>query len=104
MNSRQLGDSTLDVEVTNISRHGIWLLCRNRELFLSFADFPWFKEAPIAKILNVEEPSPNHFHWPELDIDLGLKTIEQPDHYPLLAQHGPASAAAGLPPGAESQA
>jgi hypothetical protein len=28
------------VEVTNISAHGICMLCRDEELFLSFQDFP----------------------------------------------------------------
>ena len=67
----------VDVEVTHINRHGISLLCRDRELFLSFEDFPWFSDAPVAKIFNVEERSPNHFYWPDLDIDIGLETIEQ---------------------------
>lgn len=88
MKSRQPGTATLDVEVTNISQHGVWVLCRDRELFLSFDDFPWFKDAPIAKIFNIEEPSPNHLYWPDLDVDLGLKTIERPDQYPLLARNG----------------
>ena len=82
--------STSDVEVTNVSRHGIWLLCRDRELFLSFEDFPWFKDAPIAQILHVEEPSPNHYYWSDLDIDLGRRTIEHPEQYPMLAQKGTA--------------
>ena len=82
--------STSHVEVTNVSRHGIWLLCRDRELFLSFEDFPWFKDAPIAQILHVEEPSPNHYYWPDLDIDLGLRTIEHPEQYPMLAEKGTA--------------
>ena len=88
MKSRQPGAATLDVEVTNISQHGVWVLCRDRELFLSFDDFPWFKDAPIAKIFNIKEPSPNHFYWPDLDIDLGLKTIDHPGQYPLLAHSG----------------
>ena len=88
MKSRQPGNATLDVEVTNISQHGVWVLCRDRELFLSFDDFPWFKDAPIAKIFNIEEPSPNHLYWPDLDVDLGLKTIERPNQYPLLARNG----------------
>lgn len=94
MNSRKLGINTSDVEVTNVSQHGIWMLCCDRELFLSFEDFPWFKDAPVAHVLNVEEPSPNHYHWPELDIDLGLKTIEHPQQYPMLAQGLPTSWAA----------
>lgn len=89
MKSKQLGSSTSDAEITNVSRYGIWILCRDRELFLSFEDFPWFKDAPIAKILNVEEPSPNRFHWPDLDVDLGLKTIERPEEFPMVARSSP---------------
>lgn len=76
----------MEVEVTNISAHGIWLLVGNRELFLPYQDFPWFKEAPIGKILNVEQPTVGHFHWPELDIDLGLESIENPKRFPLKAK------------------
>ena len=51
-----LGASTLEVEVTNVSKHGFWLLLGDEELFVPCSDFPWFKEAPIAKILHVERP------------------------------------------------
>ena len=71
------------IEVTNISRHGLWLLTSAGESFLAFDDFPWFRDAPVAKILNVEEPSPGHFYWPDLDVDLNLKIIERPQDYPL---------------------
>ena len=54
---------------------------------MSFTDFPWFKDAPIASIVHVKEPSANHFHWPDLDIDLGMRTIEDPNRYPLVASH-----------------
>ena len=74
------------VEVTNVSTHGIWLLAGDRELFLSYEDFPWFKDATIGKILHVQEPSPGHFYWPDLDIDLGLESIEHPERFPLKAK------------------
>ena len=45
-----------------------------------------FKNAPIGKIVNVEETSPDHFYWPDLDIDIGLRTIEQPEKFPLKAK------------------
>jgi hypothetical protein len=61
------------------------LLSHGKELFLSYDDFPWFKDAPIGKVMNVEEVSPGHFYWPDLDVDLGLKTIEEPEKYPLKA-------------------
>ncbi|MBW2431650.1 MAG: DUF2442 domain-containing protein [Deltaproteobacteria bacterium] len=86
MNSQALGKSTLVVEVTNISSHGIWLLTRERELFIPYEEFPWFKEAPVGKILNVEEPTPGHFYWPELDVDLGIESIEHPERFPLKAK------------------
>lgn len=83
MSSKPHGGLTSPVEVTNVSSHGLWLLAHGRELFLSYEDFPWFKEASIGSVLNVEEPSPSHFHWPELDVDLGLETIEHPERFPL---------------------
>jgi len=72
--------------VTNISQHGFWLLLGNRELFLPFSDFPWFKGASIAAILNVEWPQPHHLYWPDLDVDLAVESIEQPERYPLVSR------------------
>ncbi len=80
------GAISQSVEVTHISSHGIWLLVRDAELFLPFEHFPWFKEAPVGKVLNVEEPSPGHFYWPDLDVDLSEKIIADPGKYPLLDQ------------------
>jgi len=87
MNSQALGKSTLVVEITNISIHGIWLLTRDKELFISYEKFPWFKDAPVSKILNVEELTPGHFYWPELDVDLGIESIEHPERFPLKAKN-----------------
>ena len=42
--------------MTNISKHGFWLLLADEELFVSFKDFPWFKDASIAEIVRVEWP------------------------------------------------
>ena len=83
MSSSAPGIDISKTEVTHISSHGVWLLSGDEEFFLSYEDFPWFKEAPIGKILNIEEVSVGHFHWPELDIDLGLETIKHPERYPL---------------------
>ena len=88
MHSEPLGVGTSKVEVTNISTHGVWVLAGDPEFFLSYEDFPWFKDAPVSKIVNVEEPTPGHFDWPALDIDLGLRTIEHPDRFPLTAEPG----------------
>ena len=83
--SKALGNNA-SVEVTHISRTGVWLLVRDRELFMSYEDFPWFKDAPVGKILNVEEPHPDHFSWPDLDIDLTTEIIDRPERFPLKAK------------------
>ena len=85
MSSSAPGTDISKTEVTHVSSHGIWLLSADEEFFLSFEDFPWFKEAPIGKVLNVEEISTGHFYWPELDIDLGMDTIKHPEKFPLKA-------------------
>ena len=83
MNSLAHGTNTLAVEVTNISSHGIWLLTHNKELFMSYEDFPWFKKQRLDSIINVEESSPNHYYWPDIDVDLTQEMIEHPGRFPL---------------------
>jgi hypothetical protein len=77
------GPATSEAEVTNISKHGFWLLVDGRELFLPFAEFPWFKQAPVEAILHLDRPTLGHFYWPDLDVDLSLDSIEHPERYPL---------------------
>ena len=80
------GAGTSAPEVTNISPQGIWLLVGEREYFLPFEKFPWFASAPVASVLRLEQPSPGHLRWPDLDVDLDLSAIARPDDYPLVAR------------------
>ena len=75
-------------EVTHVHRHGFWLLIDGRELFLSFEDFPWFKESPVGELLEVERLGPDHLRWPSLDVDLSLRSIEEPASFPLVSRVG----------------
>ena len=77
------GPATSQAEVTNISQHGFWVLVDERELFLPFDEFPWFRAAPVEAILQLEVPHPGHLHWPALDVDLSIASIEDPSRYPL---------------------
>jgi len=86
MKSETLGKSTSEAEVTQISRHGIWLLLKEKEYFLSFENFPWFKNAPVAAIHNVELLNEHHLYWPDLDVDLAVESIEHPERFPLAAK------------------
>jgi hypothetical protein len=84
--SEMPGTSISRVDVTNISQHGFWMLVDDRELFLPFDDFPWFKAASIEAILNVMRPKARHLYWPDLDVDLTIDSIEHPGRYPLKAR------------------
>jgi hypothetical protein len=86
MSSNVLGKNTSQVEVTNISNHGVWLMAGDSELFMSYDHFPWFKDVPVGNILNVEEPMPGHYYWPDLDVDLTDEIISHPERFPLKAR------------------
>lgn len=77
------GTTISSLEISSISKHGLWLLYGDQEYFLSHEDFPWFQEAPVKHIFNVEEPHPGHLYWPDLDVDLSLEIIEHPERFPL---------------------
>lgn len=89
MSSAALGRNTSPVEVTNVSAHGFWIFVGAREHFVAFAEFPWFRDAAIGAITNVQLPSPHHLYWPDLDIDLAVESLERPERYPLVSQAQP---------------
>ncbi|MFQ5745872.1 MAG: DUF2442 domain-containing protein [Gemmatimonadota bacterium] len=85
MRSERPGESTSGVELSNVSAHGMWLLVDGRELFLPFDDFPWFRDASIGQLARIERPLPHHLVWPDLDVDLSIDSIENPEGYPLVS-------------------
>jgi hypothetical protein len=87
-----LGRRTLKVEVQNISPQGIWLLIGREELFVPFDEFPWFRDAPISHVLNVQRPSSHHLYWPDLDVDLSVDSIRDPSAFPLVSRRLPNNA------------
>jgi hypothetical protein len=80
------GSATLGVEVTHISRNGFWLLLDNEELLVPFSDFPWFRQATIDQLLQLERPTTDHLYWPQLDVDLSIQSIRDPAAFPLVAR------------------
>jgi len=86
MNSSQPGKAISEVEVTNISAHGLWLYTHDTEHFLPYEQYPWFREKTVNQITNVEETSPGHYYWPDLDVDLSENILQNPDQFPLQAK------------------
>jgi hypothetical protein len=73
-------------EVTNISRHGFWLLLDGEELLVPSEQFPWFRTATVEQITTVERPTPDHLRWPLLDVDLSVESIRAPGRFPLVSR------------------
>lgn len=89
MRSKKPGSVTSkikDVEVLNISERGIWIYVGGKEYFLGTENYPWFRNATIAEICSLEILHGRHLHWPDLDVDLELDCLENPDKYPLEAK------------------
>ena len=83
MTSFRPGESTFQAEVTSIVAVGFWLLADDREYFVPFADYPAFREATVAQIVNVEQPGPSQLYWADLDIDIELAGLDEPERFPL---------------------
>ncbi len=86
MRSAKPGKRTSVVEVANISKHGFWLLIENKERFVPFKEFPFFQNAAIGELLNVELASTRHLYWPDLDVDLSVESIDFPERFPLVSK------------------
>ena len=78
--------NTSKPEITNISEHGFWIFFNDKEYFLAFEQFPWFKNATIQQISDLRLLHGRHLYWPELDVDLSFNIIENPEKYNLIAK------------------
>ncbi len=82
MKSLKHGKSIL-ISVENITPYGIWIYLKEREYFLNYDDYPFFKDETIHSIQNVQLLHGYHLHWPDLDVDLEIDNLENPERYPL---------------------
>jgi len=84
MRSARHGKNTDAVEVTRITPDGVWIRIDGRDHQMSFAGFPWFRGASVEDVFDVRRPAPWHLHWPALDVDLEVESIEHPERFPLI--------------------
>ena len=75
-----------ETEVTHVSKHGFWLLLDSEELLVPFEHFPWFKNATIDQLTDVQWPTQNHLYWPQLDADVSVESIRNPAAFPLISK------------------
>ncbi len=82
MKSPKRGNAT-SISVENITPLGIWLLVEGKEYFLSYEDYPYFKDQVLGAIQDVQLLHGYHLYWPQLDVDLEIDNLEHPEKYPL---------------------
>jgi hypothetical protein len=83
MTSKMPGQNISEVEVSHINSRGLWVCVADKEYFLPYTEYPWFKDATVAQITNIQLLHGHHLHWPELDVDLEIDSLKDPQKYPL---------------------
>jgi hypothetical protein len=74
-------ENTLVLSV--VSAWEIQVKSRDREYFVPFADYPAFRQATVEQIVNLHQPAPDQLCWPDLDIDIELPALDEPERFPL---------------------
>jgi len=82
--SVQNGIVTSGVEVVQLTPHGLWIDIEGTEYFLNHLEFPWFQNAPVCAIWNVQLDQSGNLHWPDLDVDLERASLANLEAYPLV--------------------
>jgi hypothetical protein len=77
----------ISVSIENISPFGIWLFIKGNEYFLDFDEYPYFKDQTIKSIQHVKLLHGFHLYWPDLDVDLEIDNLVNPEKYPLKSKH-----------------
>ena len=88
MKSGNIGIGTSGAEILNVSPHGFWILVGEKEYFLDFDHFPWFRRATLEQLFAIELLHGEHLYWADLDVDLDIDRIQHPEKYPLVADTG----------------
>ena len=71
------------ISIENITPFGIWLYIKGKEYLLNYQDYPYFKDQTIKANQNVQLLHEVHLYWPDLDVDLEIDNLENPEEYPL---------------------
>ena len=76
----------LALDITGISAEGFWLLVGEDQYFLSYDNFPGFRNASEQELSDIRIMENQHFFWDKLDIDLTLDMIKNPGEYPSVSE------------------
>jgi hypothetical protein len=69
------------VSIENIMPFGIWIFVKEKEYFLTYKEYPYFRDQTLKSIQNVQLLHGYHLYWPELGVDLEIDNLENPEKY-----------------------
>ena len=78
------GTITTDCELASINDLGLWILIDDKEYFIPFKDYPGFRESSLYQIFNIRYYPSGQLCWTDLDIDIDLKSLSEPESFPLI--------------------
>ena len=81
-----LSKTKASAKLTFVDAKKITLSLNNNNYELLFTDFPWFENKSQTDLENVEELVTNHFHWPNLSVDLTKDMLLNPKRHPQKSQ------------------
>ena len=85
-NSEKIGTSTF-AKVLTITSGGVLIAIADGDFFLPYSRVPWFKNASVSDVLDVEMNGKRSIRWNKLDVDLEIESLLHPDKYPLVAKY-----------------
>ena len=87
-NSKINGTNT-SVRVHAIIPNGIMIEVYGNVYFLPYNTNPWFENAKISDVFNIEPVGRTGVRWDALDVDLAIESLMHPEKYPLIAKYLP---------------
>lgn len=78
------------VSVRSVMPDGIFISVLGNDYYLSYDRLPWFGNAKVSDIFNVEMCCGNEgIRWEALDVDLEIESLKHPEKYPLVMKRYP---------------
>jgi len=74
------------VKVNAIVSNGIEIEAYGNGYFLPYNSNPWFENAKISDVFNIEPVGSTGVRWDALDVDLAIESLIHPEKYPLMAR------------------
>jgi hypothetical protein len=84
-NSKANGTSA-SVKVLAIVSNGVTIEVHGKVYFLPYISNPWFENARVADIFDIEPVGRTGIRWKTLDVDLSIESLIHPEKYPLIAK------------------